>query len=56
MHRFDSELTKTAKNVVEVVEIIIAFLQHSFVAIGDVDQSVGVSHCAGAKKKTGLDQ
>lgn len=48
--------TKAAENVVEVVEIIIAFLQYSSVAIGDVDLSVGVSHCAGAgKKKTPTD-
>lgn len=46
----DSELTKAAEDVVEVVEIIIAFLQNSFVAIGDVVQSVGVGHCAGAEK------
>lgn len=32
--------TKAAENVVEVIEIIIAFFQHCFVAIGDVDQSV----------------
>lgn len=33
-------ITKAAENVVEVIEIIIAFFQHCFVAIGDVDQSV----------------
>lgn len=47
------QLTKAAEDVVEVVEIIIAFLQNCFVAIGDVDQSVGVSHCAGAEKQSG---
>lgn len=45
-----NKLTKAAENVVEIVEIIIAFLQYSSVAIGDVDLSVGVSHCAGAGK------
>lgn len=49
----DSQLTEAAEDVVEVVEIIIAFLQNCFVAIGDVDQSVGVSHCAGAEKQIG---
>lgn len=41
--------TKAAEDVVEVIEIIVAFFQHCFVAVGDVDLSVGVCHCAGAE-------
>lgn len=43
-------ITKAAENVVEVIEIIVAFFQHGFVAICDIDLSVGVCHCAGAEK------
>lgn len=42
--------TKAAENVVEVIKIIIAFFQHGFVSIGDVDLFVGVCHCAGAER------
>lgn len=41
--------TKAAEDVVEVIEIIVAFFQHCSVAIGGVDLSVGVCHCAGAE-------
>lgn len=44
-------ITKTAENVVEVVEVIIAFFHYSFVPNGDVDLSVGFCHCAGAERK-----
>lgn len=43
--------TKAAENVVEVIEVIVAFFQYCFIAIGDVDLSVGVCHCAGAEKR-----
>lgn len=43
-------LTKAAENVVEVIQIIIAFFQHGFVSIGDIDLFVGVCHCAGAER------
>lgn len=45
--------TKAAENVVEVIKIIIAFFQYCFVAICDVNLSVGVGHCAGAEKQYG---
>lgn len=41
--------TKAAEDVVEVVEIVVAFLQHGLVAVGNVYLSVGVCHCAGAE-------
>lgn len=41
-------LTKAAQNVVEVVEIIIAFFQHSFVPNGFANLFVGLCDCAGA--------
>ncbi len=44
-------VTKAAENVVEVIEIIIAFFQYCSVAIGDVDLPVGVSHCACAERE-----
>lgn len=50
-----NKLTKAAENVVEVVEIIIAFLQYRSVAIRNIDLSVGVSHCAGAEKKNQIE-
>lgn len=43
--------TKAAENVVEVIKIIIAFLQHCFVAICDINLSVRVCHGAGAEKR-----
>lgn len=44
-------LTKAAKNVVEVIEIIIAFFQHSFVPNSFVYLFVGLCHCAGAERE-----
>lgn len=41
-------LTKAAENVVEVIEIIIAFFQHGFVPNSFVDLLVGLCYCAGA--------
>lgn len=43
-------ITEAAEDVVEVIEIVVAFLQHGFVADCVVDQSVRVRHCAGASK------
>lgn len=44
--------TKAAEDVVEVIEIIVAFLQHCFIAMCDIDLSVGVCHRAGAVEET----
>lgn len=44
-------LTKAAKNVVEVIEIIIAFFQHSFVPNSFFDLFVGLCYCAGAVRR-----
>lgn len=41
-------LTKAAKNVVEVIEIIISFFQHSLVPNSFAYLFVGLCHCAGA--------
>lgn len=44
-------LTKAAKNVVEVIEIIIAFFQHSFVPNNFAGLFVGLCYCAGAVRR-----
>ena len=41
-------LTEAAENIIEVVEIVVAFLQDRLVAHGDIDLSVGVCYRAGA--------
>lgn len=41
-------LTKAAKDVVEVIEIIIPFFQHGFVPNSFIYLFVGLCYCAGA--------